>query len=172
MLNILWSALNLTLLLGTAYILFRAAKLVYQHMGSGAMLLFVFALLVLSRHRAAEPSSLNKNLLTKSAQHGPVSNASAQQTISLGGTNQLYLLAEYDANGNTFRPRGLYTSVSGVMLGHQWEPNLGMLQQEGQRLHYWTVLTHHWLLLGTPVFTSSGVEYEGFIKPVRPVVQR
>jgi hypothetical protein len=172
MINLLWSGLNLVLLLGTCYILFRAAKLVRQHMGWGAALLFIFALLALSGRRAATPGGPAKNLLTKAPAHGPLANASAGQTIDLGGSNKLFLRAEYDANGNTLTPHGLYAGVSGLMLGHEWEPSMGTLQPEGSQLHYWTVLNHRWLLLGVPVLSSNGVEFEGVMKPDQPLAQR
>jgi hypothetical protein len=171
MINLLWSGLNLLLLLGICYIMFRTAKLVRQHMGGGAMVCFILALLALGSRRAAAPSGLSKNLLAK-AVHTPLANASANRTIDLGGSNKLFLLAEYDANGNTFTPHGLYASVSGLLLGHEWESSLGMLHQEGQQLHYWAVLNHHWFILGTPVFTSNGIAFEGTMKPRQPLAQR
>jgi len=171
MTNLIWSGLNLVALVAIYYILFRAVKLVWQHMGWGAALLFVFALLVMSGHSAG-PTGPARNLLAKAPEHGPLANAQTNQTIDLGGSNKLYLMAEYDANGNTLTPRGLYASVSGLMLGHVWEPSLGTLQPEGSQLHYWAVLNHRWLLLGTPIFTSNGVEFEGTMKPNQPLVQR
>jgi hypothetical protein len=159
-------------LLGIIYILFRAARLVRQHIGWGATLFFVFALLVMNGRSSSGPTGPAKNLLAKVPEHGHYSNASAGQTIDLGGSNKLYLRAEFDSANNTFTPHGLYAGVSGIMLGYQWDQDLGMLHQQGTQLHYWTVLNHHWLLLGMPVFTSSGVELEGLMTPGRPFAQR
>ena len=171
MLNILWSAPNGLVLLGIFYILFRAAGLVRRHMGTGAALLFVLAVLLISSRRPAKPAGPSKNLIAKVPKSGPISNAGAGQTIDLGGTNQLFLRAEYDSAGRTLTPNGLYAGVSGFMLGHDWEPLLGMLQPQGPQLRYWTVLNHHWLLLGTSVFTR-GAEFEGLMKPDPPFAQR
>lgn len=172
MLNLLWSVLNILVLIGIGYILFRAAKLVRQHMGWGATLLFVCALLVLNGRNTSGPTRPAKNLLANPSEHGHPANASAGQNINLGGSNELHLRAEFDSANNTLTPHGLYAVVSGIMLGHQWEPVLGMLQQQGSQLHYWTVLNHQWLLLGIPVFTSSGTEFEGLMKPDRPFTRR
>ncbi|MDO7845463.1 hypothetical protein Q5H92_03770 [Hymenobacter sp. M29] len=168
MANILWSALNMLVLLGIIYILFRAAGLVRRHMGWGAAVLFGLALLLMCSRRPTSPAGPSKNLISRAPKSGPVSNASAGHTIDLGGSNKLYLRAEYDSAGGTLTPNGLYAGVSGFMLGHDWEPALGLLQQQGTRLHYWTVLNHHWLLLGTSVF-SNGREFEGLMKPDQPL---
>ncbi|MDO7850026.1 hypothetical protein [Hymenobacter convexus] len=162
MLNLLWSALNVLVLLGIVYILFRAAKLVRQHLGRGALLLFVLAVLVISR-RSANPTGPVKNLLARASTHGLFSNAGANQTVDLGGSNRLFLRAEYDSSHNSLKPNGLYASISGFTLGHRWEPVMGTLQPHGTQLRYWAVLNHHWLLLGTPVLTSSGEEFEGLM---------
>ena len=169
---LLWSTLNVLVLLGICYILFRAAKLVWQHVGRGTALLLVLVLLILSNRSSSSPPEQNRNLLAKTSEHGPLANASAGQTIDLGGSNHLYLRAEFDSAKNTFTPHGLYAGVSGFMLGHRWEPISGMLHQQGDQLRYRTVFNHHWLLFGTTVFTSGGVEFEGLMKPDPPFAQR
>ena len=159
------------LLLGVCGLLFRAVQRVWQQVGWGAALLLVLALLLLSQ-RSASPTGPAKNLLAQAPEHRHAANARTTKIINLGGTNELFLLAEYDARGDTLAPYGLYATVSGVVLGHQWAPSLGMLQQEGQQLHYWAVLHHNWLLLGTPVFTSSEEVFEGLMKPDQPLARQ
>lgn len=172
MANILWSVLNMVLLLGACALLFRAVQLVWQRVGRGAALFLALALVLLLNQRPGSPAGPAKNLLAQAPTHGPVANAGTSKVIALGGTNQLFLRAEYNIHGSTLTPKGLYATVSGIVLGHQWEPSMGMLQPEGPRLHYWAVLNHRWLLLGTPVFTSSGEVFEGMLKPDQPLAQR
>lgn len=169
MLNLLWSLLNLLLFAGVLYILFRATKLVKQHMGWGATLFFVFALLAIGGRKVSSGSVAGQNLLAK-AQGGPVANASAVQKIALGGTNELTLIAEYNVEQGVMRPRGLYAPISGLLLGHEWEPVMGQLNQQGSQLHYTAVLHHHWFLLGMRVLTLSGEEFEGMMPPAKQPV--
>jgi hypothetical protein len=161
MLSLLWSALNALLLLGIIYILYRAAKLLKQHLGWGAALFFVFALLMISSRSSTNQSGPPQNLLSDASKSGPVANASAHQTIDLKGTNKLSLVAEYDSSNGKLVPRGLYATVSGFVFGHNWKPGLGMLQQQGTQLQYWVTMNHEWLLLNLPIFTQDGEEFQG-----------
>jgi len=166
MLNILWSALNVALLLSLLYIFFRAAVLVKRHIGLGAALFFGFGLLLIGCSKSGAGASVipSANLLTTVPKDAPLANTSAVQHIDLGGTNKLILLTEYyTENGRITKPRGLYATVSGFMLGHTWEPLYGRLEKRGNRLYYMAAINHHWNLLGMRVLTQGGEEFEGFM---------
>ena len=168
MLNLLWSLLNLLLLAGVGYILFRAGKLVRQHMGRGAWLFFVFALLAVGCRKTSSSPASSRNLLAKT-QHKPIANTSAIQRVSLGVANTLALVAVYNVDNGVMQPRELYATVSGLLLGHEWEPVMGSLRPQGSQLRYFAVLNHHWLLLNMRVFTQGGEEFEGIMPPARQI---
>ena len=153
MLNLLWSALNLLLFGGLLYILFRAARLVQQHMGWGALFFFLFALLILGGRSSDNASAAPRNLLSYKPA-GNIGNASSQQEIALGGTNKLVLLAEYRISNGLIEPLGLFPSVSGIVLGHTWEPIGGLLRPTGPQVQYDVVVQHKWRLLGMAAFSK------------------
>lgn len=170
MLNILWSALNIALLLSLLYIFFRAAVLVKRHIGLGAALFFGFGLLLIGCSKSGKKATSvsSANLLTSVPKNAPFANTSAVQYIDLGATNQLILLTEYyTENDSIVKPRGLYASVSGLMVGHSWEPVSGFIEKRGNRLYYTTVINHHWDLLGMRVFTQALEVFEGFMPPAK-----
>ena len=76
MLNLLWSVLNLLLFVSLLYILFRAARLVRQHMGWGSLLFFLVALLTLSGRGPETASATSRNLLSHEPKSA-VANASS-----------------------------------------------------------------------------------------------
>ena len=168
MLNLLWSALNAVVFLGIGYLFFRAARLVQQHMGVSAALLFVGGLLTVSCGRTSTPITAPKNLLVNIPANAPLGNAKATWHTALGGSNTLFLLAEYRVSNGLIIPRGLFATVSGITLGHRWEPTTGMLEQKGTQVQSLAVLNHQWLLLGTPVFTSSNEIFEGLMTVAIP----
>ena len=168
MLNLLWSVLNVVFFLGISYLFFRIARLVQQHMGVSTALLFVCGLLVVGCGRTSKLVTSPKNLLVNIPANAPLGNASATRHITLGGSNTLFLLAEYRVSNDIIVPRGLFVTVSGIMLGHRWEPTTGMLKQRGTQVYFWAVLNHQWLLLGTPVFTSSSEIFEGLMTAAAP----
>ncbi|UOQ65698.1 hypothetical protein [Hymenobacter volaticus] len=157
MLNILWSLLNAALLLGFLYIFFRAAKLLKQYVGLGASLFFIFGLLTIGCGRSGEGSAKlpPKNLLAGKEKDIPLGNGNSHQQVALGGSNTLNVLAEYYKQDDVIRPRGLFATVSGLTLGHHWQPLIGTLTQHNMQLHYELRLKHEWLLLGTPVYVTS-----------------
>jgi hypothetical protein len=163
----LWSALNVVLFAGLVYIFFRAAKLVKQHIGWPAAVFFVVGLTIIaSRPSSAIPG--NDNLLSGIPQNAPLGNASTLKLVHLGSNNDLNLLAEYHQQNGLVRPRGLYASVSGFLLGHTWQPVTGMLEQRGSQLQYTAVLTHNWNLLGMRVFSQTN-DFTGFM-PIKPAL--
>ena len=168
MLNLLWSILNVVVSLGIGYLFFRAARLVQQRMGVSAALLFVCGLLIVGCGKTSNPVTSPKNLLVNIPANAPLGNASATRHITLGGSNTLFLLAEYRVSDGIIVPRGLFATVSGIMLGHRWEPMTGTLEQKGAQVHSLAVLNHQWLLLGTPVFTSSSEIFEGLMTAAAP----
>ncbi|MBJ6108849.1 hypothetical protein JAO73_07510 [Hymenobacter sp. BT523] len=151
MLNLLWSALNAVLLVLVFYSLYRAAKLVKQHLGTGALLGFLLALFIIGGRSADASSEAPRNLLARPAQP-PLGNASSQQQIALGGSNTLTLLCSYRSNNGHLEPLSLYATVSGIVLGHRWKPIGGMLHEQGSRMQYEVTMQHEWRLLGMQVY--------------------
>ena len=155
---LLWSLLNLLVLLSVVYIFLKAAKLVRQHLGLAATLFFCFSLFLItgsgSRMNGTSATGSPKNLLSGIPEDTPLGNASSMHTIDLG-MNKMYLLAEYHAEQGLYRPRGLFVTMSGLTLGHNWQPIAGMLLQRGKQLHYDVVVLHDWNLLGIKMYTQS-----------------
>ncbi|WP_426060355.1 hypothetical protein [Hymenobacter sp. B1770] len=168
MLNIIWSVLNVALALGFVYFAFRAVQLVKQHIGLGAALFLSVTLLIIGCSKSGKPTSSglpSPNLLSGVPKDASLGNASAIQHINLGGTNTLFLRAEYWLDNGIIRPRGLYAGVSGWMSGHDWEPVYGRLEPQGSQVRYTAMLHHHWSLLGLRVFTLSSKVFEGVMPP-------
>jgi hypothetical protein len=157
--NLLWSAFNLVLFAGLVYIFFRAAKLVRQHIGWLATIFFGVGLTIIGS-RPTSSASDNNNLLSNIPKNAPLGNASRLKLLPLGSNNALNLLAEYHEDNGHVRPRGLYASVSGFLLGHTWQPLTGALEQRGSQLHYIAVANHGWNLLGFQVFNQN-TNFEG-----------
>jgi hypothetical protein len=132
--NLLWSALNIGLFVGLVYIFFRAAKLVKQHIGWPAAIFFVVGLTIIASRPASSVPG-NNNLLLGIPKNAPLGNASTLKLVHLGSNNDLNLLAEYHQQNGLVRPRGLYASVSGFLLGHTWQPVTGLLEQRGSQLY-------------------------------------
>jgi hypothetical protein len=165
--NLLWSALNVVLFAGLVYIFFRAAKLVKQHIGWPAVIFFVVGLTIIaSRPSSALPG--NDNLLPGIPPNAPLGNANTLKLVHLGSNNDINLLAEYHQQNGLVRPRGLYASVSGFLLGHTWQPVTGLLEQQGSQLHYTAILTHSWNLLGVRVFSQT-TAFTGFM-PIKRAI--
>ena len=137
MLNLLWSILNVIVFLVIGYLFFRAARLVQQHIGVSAALLFVCGLLIVGCGRTSNPVASPKNLVVNIPANAPLGNASATRHTALGGSNTLYLLAEYRVSDGIIVPRGLFATVSGIMLGHRWNPRLVRWSRKGHRCIPW-----------------------------------
>ncbi|RYU84410.1 hypothetical protein [Hymenobacter persicinus] len=168
MLNLLWSALNLGLLLGFLYLSFRAVHLLKQHVGLGAAAVFgIFLLTMGSKARSTATSAPPQNLMAGARPGAPLGDGSALYSVPLGFTT-LQLVAEYYKTAGAVRPRGLYATVDGIGLGHRWQPLAGSLQPQGRQLRYSLALNHTWCLLGTPVFSSVS-ELEGLIPTAKPL---
>lgn len=160
--NILWSGLNILVFVLLLYVFFRAVILVKQYLGTSTALLFIFGLLLVSCRPTASLTPGNVNLLTATSPNPALSNASSHYRIPLGIGNQLQLLVEYNQAQGVVRPRGLYASVNGLLIGHTWEPVAGQVRPAGQQLHYLVVMQHDWKLLGWPVY-SAATKFTGAI---------
>lgn len=161
MASVLWSAVNVALFLGLLYIFFRAAQLVRRHIGLGAALFFVFGLLLVGCTKSGNQSSQSttQNMLSGIAKDTPLGNGSALKRIPMG-YNKLILLAEYRQENGIIKPRGLFATVSGVLVGHSWQPITGSLRQRRQQLHYTAIMRHTWNLLSIPVYNNME-QFEG-----------
>jgi hypothetical protein len=167
--NILWSGLNLMVLGGLLYIFYRAAKLIWQHIGRGAALVFGLALLLLgSRQGSAILPTGQHNLLAGIPAGTPLGNASSTCQFAAGKGTALALLAEYHAQEGQVRPRGLFLTTAKSLLGHTYEPLAGRLTQQGQQLRYEVWVLHHWNLFGG-TFYQNDEHYVGLMPISAPL---
>ncbi len=154
---LLWSLLNVAVLLGVLYLFGRAALLLNKYVGLGAALFFSLALLAVGCGKSGTVASSlpTQNLLGALPPGTPLGNSSSLQTIELGVSfNKIQLLAEYWDERGVLKPRGLYATVAGLTLGHRWQPIQGILMPKGSQLRYTAILRHEWTLLGQPIFSS------------------
>ena len=167
--HILWSGLNLAVLGGLLYIFYRAAKLVWQHIGRGAALVFGLALLLLgSRQGSAVLPTGQHNLLAGILAGTPLGNASSTCRFAAGQGTTLALLAEYHNQSGQVRPRGLFLITTKRLPGHTYEPLAGHLVQQGQHLRYEVWVLHHWNLLGA-TFYQNDEHYAGLMPISAPL---
>ena len=154
MIYILWSVLNLVAYLALLYLVIQATNLLKQHINLGAALFFLFGLIFLSGSTVtnSQPPS-PPNLLSGTPPDAPLSNAHALEKISLG-SNTLSLVAEYYEQDSLLRPRRLCAVISGLTLGHQWQPLAGSLTQHGNQMRYQVQVSHGWKLFGKLLYTS------------------
>ena len=162
---LLWSLLNIAVLVGLLYTFGRVALVVKRRFGLGFALLFCLGLLAVGGNKvnSATPLTPTKNLLGTLVTGTPLGNSSSLQTIPLGvGAPTIHVLAEYWIKPDTLKPRGLYITTAGLLFGHQWQPIYGAMVQRSTQLHYTATVRHDWMLLGNSVF-SSVHEYAGLL---------
>jgi hypothetical protein len=160
--NVIWSGLNLAVLGGLLYIFYRVAKLVWQHIGRGAALVFGLALLLVSSQRSSGVLPTGQHNLLAGIPAGPLAHATSMCRFAAGQGTTLSLLAEYNVEDGQVRPRGLFFTTSKRLPGHTYEPLAGHLTQQGQQLRYEVWVLHHWNLLGG-TFYQNDEHYVGLM---------
>ncbi|GGG29372.1 hypothetical protein GCM10011378_02570 [Hymenobacter glacieicola] len=102
-----------------------------------------------------------KNLITPDPTRTGLGNWSTHTTIPINPNNKLTLLLEGKRTDSTFQPYGLYATVSGVLIGHEWKPLIGIVNTTHKKqLTYEVLMLHEWKLMGAKIYTSSD-EYAG-----------
>ncbi|WP_426493215.1 hypothetical protein [Hymenobacter sp. 102] len=152
MLTLVWTILNVILLLGIVYAWFKVLMVLRRQLGLGLSLLF---LLSLSVKGSQEPEGKIPNLLAPTNNGQLPGNWSQSTTITLNPNNKLQLLFEGMRTDSSFIIRGVYPTISGLMLGHTWKPLLGTAHVQQQQVAYDVILLHQWKLLGVPLYVSS-----------------
>ncbi|SES85744.1 hypothetical protein [Hymenobacter actinosclerus] len=152
-----WTGLNVVLFLLIGYAWIKVFQLLRRQVGIGLSLLFLLSLV---SFRGREESKPAENLLKSAKPAGQVGNWSTMQHVGLNPNNRLSVLIEGNRDGDNVKPYGLYTTVSGVMLGHDWRPLRGMANGQNGQLAYSVTVLHDWKLLGINVYTTAE-EYEG-----------
>lgn len=159
--NIAWSGFNLLVLGGLLYLFYRAARLLWLHVGRGAAVIFGLALLLLgSRSTSAVLATSQHNMLAGIPADAPLGNASSLCQFAAGSGTTLALLAEYRNQAERVTPRGLFLTTVRRLPGHVYEPLAGHLTQQGQQLRYEVWVLHRWNLLGT-TFYQMDERYAG-----------
>lgn len=161
MLPLLWSILNVLVLGLFLYASYRVARYLQQHIGFVLAFTFVLGLLII-RGNAREEVTKPKNLLANENRSSPSANMSFLHSVPITSTHSLSLLVEAKREGAKVTPTGLYLSVAGFILGHKWEPIMGLVFQQKARLRYQIILIHEWRLMGVNLYTSSE-EYAGIM---------
>lgn len=167
MVALLWSIFNVLVLLLVLYAWVRVLLVLRREIGWGLTLVFALGLLLQGgSYGSPGPVSKAKNLLEPEPGYGKPANWSAQRSTTLTPLHQLTITANGQRTASEVQPMGLYTSVSGWMLGHNWQPFAGMAYRADNGLAYTVVLLHEWKLLGARLYVSSE-EYTGTL-PVAP----
>jgi hypothetical protein len=158
MLSLLWTGLNLVLLLLVLYAWFRVLKVLRREIGLGLAVLFM-----LSMSFRGNNSSLDtrpKNLLATEQRSTALGNWSTSASVKLTPINNLHLIFEGMRTDSTVQASSMYATTSGLLLGHRWEPMAGITNPASAGLSYQVVMVHEWKLLGIGFYTSTE-DYSG-----------
>ncbi|WBO83543.1 hypothetical protein [Hymenobacter yonginensis] len=158
MLSLLWTGLNIFLLLLIAYAWFRVLRVLRRQIGLGLAVLFMLSLAL--RGSSSTSDTKARNLLENGRLEHPIGNWGSSASIPLNPNNELCLRFEGVRTDSTLRVHGMYSSISGLMLGHEWKPLAGMANTRKQGVSYEIFLSHEWKLLGIGLYVSSE-EYTG-----------
>ncbi|MBC6697071.1 hypothetical protein [Hymenobacter sp. BT190] len=158
MISLLWTGLNILLLLLIAYSWFRVFKVLHRQISLGLAALFMLSLSLRSNNSTS--ADRPKNLLADERKEHPIGNWGTGAMVPLNPNNALHLRFEGIRTDSTLRVHGMYSSVSGLMLGHEWKPLAGMTNIRKQDISYEVFLIHEWKLLGITLYTASE-EYTG-----------
>ena len=161
-----WTGLNLLLIILIGYAWIRVFDLLRRQIGLGLAALFLLSISAFTGNRKSD-SEQNKNLLAHDITGERVGNWGTNASTPLNYSNQLDLLVEGQRTESTVQPTGLYTSVSGLVLGHEWKPMGGIVNSGKTGLTYQVVIMHKWNLLGANLYTSVE-EYTGSIPTASP----
>lgn len=164
MLPLLWSLLNVILILAFLYACFQVFKVLRREIGLGLSLLFLLGLAAFKSTESEEKNGSVKNLLERSENLKSLGNWRSNQIVEMQNNsyNKLNILVEAEHTDSTLRPLGLYPSVSGIIIGHDWKPWVGLVNTKDGQLTYQVILLHDWKLMGIKLYTTSE-EYAGTI---------
>lgn len=158
--SLLWTSLNILLLLLITYAWFKVLRVLHRQIGLGLAVLFMLSLTL--RGSNSNSNIQDKNLLGNGRLEHPIGNWGSSGTIALNPNNELHLRLEGIRTDSTIRVNGMYCSVSGLMIGHEWKPLTGMASAWKHGISYEVLLIHEWKLLGIGLYTNSE-EYTGIV---------
>jgi hypothetical protein len=153
MLSILWTGLNLVLLLAILYAWLKVLKILRREIGLGLAMLFMLSLSF--RGSNTSPETRPKNLLATEQRSKALGNWNGIASIKLSPINKLHLLFEGMQTDSTLQASGMYATTSGFLLGHRWEPVAGITNSAPKGISYQVIMTHEWKLLGTGFYIST-----------------
>lgn len=152
-----WTALNIVLFLLIGYAWFKVFQLLKRQVGMGLSFLFLLSLV---SFRGREESKPAQNLLGSSKPAGQLGNWGSVQHVDLNPNNKLSIIMEGNRTNNEVALHGLYATVSGLMIGHDWKPLGGVASGRNGQLSYNVTVLHDWKLLGVKMYTTAE-EYKG-----------
>jgi len=89
------------------------------------------------------------------------------QTLPINSFTQFYARIVAERTDSLIRPFGLYTGVSGLVVGHNWKPLGGFVNIENNKLYYQADMIHEWKLLGF-VLKTTIEKYAGNLPLTQP----
>lgn len=163
MLALFWTFLNISLLVLLLYAWVKVLKVLSRAIGPGLAVLFMLGFTFRGNQREAATS---ENILASAREGKPFGNWSGSSSTVMNPNNKLHLRFEGLRTDSTLQIIGMYSTVSGIMLGHEWQPLGGMAHVSGRSLIYQLDLLHTWKLLGFPLYTTSE-EYQGSLSTTK-----
>lgn len=155
-----WTVFNVLLVILIIYAWFRVLAVLRRQIGVGLAALF---LLSLSAFRGVTSSTKPAdNLIAYKERTRPLGNWAKHFSIPINSLTGLGLRLEGQQEQGAVRPTGFYATISGLFLGHDWEPITGSVNMRNSTLSYYVLLSHKWKLLGMPLYTSIE-EFEGTV---------
>lgn len=160
MLQLIWSALNIALLVYFIVICFRAARLLREHSGLFASLLFGLGLLSFigqsGKDKKAQSSVVKQGFVARDRLN-PASVRSHDIALekSLGSSIDLTILYGKDSTGKTV-PIDAFSRRNGFVGGLEWVPDRIQVKPtaDGDDFNYTVVGTLHWKLLSATVYSQ------------------
>ena len=157
MVVLIWTGVNVLLFLVVFYAWAKVFWMLKKGVGSALSFLFLLSLL---SFKEKQPTDKAKNLLVNDKPAAEMGNWSTLTSFSIHPSYKFQLLVEGKRTPSVLEPVGLYVTVAGVVVGHHWEPLMGVVNSTDGQLDYQVVISHDWRLLGFRVYTTIE-EYTG-----------
>jgi hypothetical protein len=153
MIYLLWSAINLVALCWFLYVCFSVLKLIKEHLGMPALIIFLLGCL-----------SFVKETVTSDK---PQTSLSQDMVLGMQTVNEQFF---YSTTLSYAIPKDSSASdikgdvyQSGLVIGHAWNPIPPTLYFKEGKLNYTIMGTHEWKLLGLTLY-SQPQRFTGLVK--------
>lgn len=171
MLQIIWGLLNLGLLIYFVIICLKLAKLVRNHIGVLATIVFVFGLLsfVVGSKSDTNAATYNQTKTFKFALEDSLEQNSGKFSHVILENNfvtkyDLFLNSGKEITSQKNTPISAYSGTTGLVMGTKWKPlNINILKTtDNNKFRYIVYGIVEWKLLGATLYTQSKV-YQGIV---------